>query len=174
MLTSILLLFTGFLNPIADTTDKTVWKKLDLPKFTIEYPSTWQAEAYENATLEFTITSQLEDEDDTYAECVSLAILPLPGLNKNLDSYVAEVAKDIPFTHKNAVIRQNEKMTKANKPCYVLNYAGVFSEFPLAYLQYVWFENDAAYTLTYLAQQGSFERWDDTARKIMDSFTFKP
>jgi hypothetical protein len=127
MLTSILLLFTGFLNPVADTSDNPVWKKLDMPKFSIEYPSSWQAEAYENATLEFTVTSQLEDEDDTYAEFVSLAILPLPGLNKNLDSYVAEVVKDIPFTHKNAVIRQNEKAIKSGKPCYILNFAGKLS-----------------------------------------------
>ena len=114
------------------------------------------------------------DEDDTYAEFVSLALLPLPGLNKTLDTYVAEFSKDIPFTHKNAVIRQNEKMTKSGKPCYVLKYAGKFSEFPLAYLQYIWFENDTVYTLTYLAQQGSFEKWETTARRIMDSFTFKP
>jgi hypothetical protein len=173
MLTSILLLFTGFLNPIPVTTDTSEWKKLDLPKFSIEYPSSWQAESYENATLEFTLTSWLEDEEDTYAEFVSLAILPLPGLNKNLDSYIAETIKEIPFTYKNAAIRQNEKTTKASKPCYILSYAGLYSDFPLSHLQYIWFENDTVFTLSYVAKQGSFERWEETARKIMDSFTFK-
>lgn len=174
MLTSILLLFTGLLAPQTTPTDTSEWKKLDLAKFSIDYPTSWQAESYENAVLEFTITSALEHEDDTYAEFVGLAVLPLPGLNKNLDSYIAEFSADIPFTHKNAVIRTNEKTTKAGKPCYVLEYAGLFSEFPLAYRQYIWYENDTVYTLSYTAQQGSFERWSETAQKIMDSFTFKP
>ena len=105
MLASILLLVTGLFQPITDTTDTSHWKKLDMPRFSIDYPTSWQAESYENATLEFAITSQLEDEDDTYAEFVSLALLPLPGLNKTLDTYVAEFSKDIPFTHKNEIGR---------------------------------------------------------------------
>jgi hypothetical protein len=173
MLTSILLLFTGLMHAPATPSDTTGWKSLESNKYDAKYPTTWQAETYENATLEFSITSAPEDEDDNYSEFVSLAALPLPGLNKTLDSYVNEFVKDIPFTYKKSVITKNEKATKAGKACYVLEYAGVINEFPVAYLQYIWFEYDVCYTLSYTAQQGSYERFKEKAVLIMDSFTFK-
>lgn len=173
MLTSILLLFTGLVHPQASPGDTTGWKSLDSPKYGAKHPSTWQAESYENATLEFSINSPLEDEDDIYSEFVSLAALPLPGLNKTLDAHVSEFVRDIPFTYKKAIITKNEKTTKAGKACYVLEYAGVINEFPVAYLQYIWLENDVCFTLSYTAQQGSYERYKEKAVQIMDSFTFK-
>ncbi len=173
MLTSILLLFTSFVTPELQPADTSGWKELQSTKYGIKHPTNWQGESYENATLEFSINSELENEDDIYAEFVSLAALPLPGLNKSLDSYVSEIVKDIPFAYKKAIITKNEKTVKAGKACYVIEYAGVFSEFPLAYLQYIWLENDVCYTLSYTAQQGSYEKYKGKAVQIMDSFTFK-
>lgn len=173
MLTSILLLFTGLLNPSETPSDTTGWKNLESNKYGAKYPSTWQAETYENATLEFSINSPLVDEDDIYSEFVSLAALPLPGLNKTLDTYIEEFVKDIPFTYKKAIITKNEKSMKAGKPCYVLEYVGVINEFPVAYLQYIWLEYDVCYTLSYTAQQGSYEKFKEKGVQIMDSFTFK-
>jgi hypothetical protein len=94
-------------------------------------------------------------------------------LNKTLDSYAQEVTRDIPFFYQKAIIRENRKDKKGNKDCYVMTYAGLMSEFPLAIRQYIWFENEKSYSLTFTAEQKSFEQWDETALKIMDSFTFK-
>lgn len=173
MLTGILLLFCSIFNPATDTSAVDQWKTLEMKNFKIDYPSEWVGESFENSVQEFTITSPYENEEDYYADFINLAILPMPGSNKNLDTYAADFSRDIPFIYQKAMVRTNEKSVKAGKPCYILEYAGVFNDFPIAYRQYVWFENDTAYTLSFTAQQGSFEKWESIANKIMDSFTFK-
>jgi serine/threonine-protein kinase len=173
MLTSYLLLFFGLFTNPGDTTISTEWKTLEHGDFSIQYPPDWTAESFENSVMEFTISSPIVDEEDNYADFVNLQIQNLPGLNKTLDSYVAEFSRDIPFIYQKATVRKNEKTTKARKNCYVLEYAGVFNDFPIAYRQYIWFENDKAYSLTFTAEQGSFDKWDAISQKVMDSFTFK-
>jgi hypothetical protein len=83
------------------------------------------------------------------------------------------VTHDIPFFYQKSLIRENKKDKKGNRDCYVLTYAGLFSEFPLAIHQYIWFENESSYSLTFTAEQKSFEQWDEIALRIMDSFAFK-
>jgi hypothetical protein len=173
MLTGILLLFCSFFNPAMDTIDTREWKTLEMNDFKIDYPAEWQGESFENSVQEFTITSPYENEEDYYADFVNLAILKLPGLNKNLETYVTEFSRDIPFIYQKAMVRTNEKALRAGRECYILEYAGVFNDFPIAYRQYIWFQNESAYTLSFTAQQGSFEHWESVATKIMDSFTFK-
>ena len=173
MLTSYLLLFFGLFTSPGDTTISKEWKTLEHGNFSIQYPADWVAEGFENSVMEFTISSPLVDEEDNYADFVNLQILNLPGLNKTLDSHVAEVVRDIPFIYQKATIRKNEKTTRDKKSGYILEYADVFNDFPIAYRQYIWFENERAFTLTFTAEQGAFEKWDAVSQKIMDSFTFK-
>jgi len=175
MLTSILLVFTTFFsgNTTVDTTRTAEWKLLDRGDYTITYPSDWTVDVSGNSGMDFIISSPFTDEEDIYNDFVNLTILALPGLNKTLDSYAGEVTRDIPFFFQKAIIRENKKDRKGNKDCYVMTYAGLMSEFPLAIRQYIWFDNDKSYSLTFTSEQKSFEEWDETALKIMNSFTFK-
>jgi hypothetical protein len=175
MLTSILLVFTSLFsgNTGIDTTRAAEWKLLDRGDYSISYPADWTVDVSGNSGMDFLISSPFTDDEDLYNDFINLTILPLPGLNKTLDSYAQEVTRDIPFFYQKAIIRDNKKDRKGNKDCYVMTYAGLMSEFPLAIRQYIWFENDTSYSLTFTAEQKSFEAWDETALKIMDSFTFK-
>ena len=175
MLTSILLLFSGLfsLSTTADTTDNGEWKVLDRGAYSISHPANWTVDVSGNSGMDFLISSPFTDEEDIYNDFINLTILPMKGLNKTLDSYAQEVTKDIPFFYQKAIIRENKKEKKGNRDCYTLTYAGLLSEFPLAFRQYIWFENESSYTLTFTAEQKSFEEWDKIALQIMDSFSFK-
>ncbi len=175
MLTSFLIaLSTLFIAPTeADTTRASEWKLLDRGQFSISHPADWTVDVSGNSGMEFIISSPITDEEDIYNDFVNLTILPMTGLNKTLDSYAQESIKDIPFFYQKSIITKNQKEKKGNKDCYVLTYAGLFSEFPLAFHQYIWFDNEMSYTLTFTAEQKSMEQWSETALKIMDSFTFK-
>jgi hypothetical protein len=175
MLNSLLvLLSTLFISPSdADTTKSEAWKTLELKKYSIQYPQTWSIDTTENSGMEFMISSPFTDEEDIYYDFVNLAVMPMYGLGKNLDTYVADVVKDIPFFYSKAVIAKNAKEKKSGKDCYVLTYAGILNTFPIAMHQYIWFENDMSYTLTFTAEQGAFEKWFKDAEHVMDSFKFK-
>ena len=175
MLTSFLIaLSTLFIAPTdPDTTRAAEWKLLDRGQFSISHPADWTVDVSGNSGMEFIISSPITDEEDIYNDFVNLTILPMPGLNKTLDSYAQETIRDIPFFYQKSIIRDNRKEKKGGKDCYVLTYAGLMSEFPLAFRQYIWFENERSYTLTFTAEQKSMEQWSETALKIMDSFTFK-
>jgi hypothetical protein len=175
MLTSLLIVFSTFFSTptVSDTARATEWKTLDRGDYTISHPADWAVDVSGNSGMDFIISSPFSDEEDMYNDFVNLTILPLPGLNKTLDSYALEVSRDIPFFYQKAIIRENKKDKKGNKDCYVMTYAGLMSEFPLAIRQYIWFENEKAYSLTFTAEQQAFEKWDETAIRIMDSFTFK-
>lgn len=159
--------------PVEDTTRTEGLKTMKINEFTVEYPVTWAVDTSENSGMEFMILSPFSDDEDYYHDFVNLAVLPMYGLGKTLDSYVAEVIRDIPFFYEKAVITKNTKATKAGKPCYILTYAGLLNTFPIAMHQYIWFEGEKTYTLTYTAEQGSFEKWFSEAEKIMDSVQFK-
>jgi hypothetical protein len=157
----------------ADTTKNEGWKKLEVKEYIVEYPAAWAVDTSGNSGMDFILSSPFTDEEDIYNDFVNLTILPMPGLNKTLDSYAQETIRDIPFFYQKSIIRDNRKEKKGGKDCYVLTYAGLMSEFPLAFRQYIWFENERSYTLTFTAEQKSMEQWSETALKIMDSFTFK-
>lgn len=175
MLTSFLIVLSSlFSGPIEiDTTRTAEWKTLDRGEYSIRYPSDWMVDVSGNSGMDFLISSPLTDEEDIYQDFVNLTIIPLPGLNKTLDGYAQETTRDIPFFYQKAIIRENKKNHKGNRDCYTLTYAGLLSEFPLAFRQYIWFENEKSYSLTFTAEQKSFEQWDAIALEIMDSFTFK-
>jgi hypothetical protein len=175
MLTSLLILFSSLFNPeiVVDTTKALEWKTLNRGDYTINHPADWAIDVSGNSGMDFIISSPFTDEEDIYNDFVNLTILPMPGLNKTLDSYAQETIRDIPFFYQKSIIRDNRKDKKGGKDCYVLTYAGLMSEFPLAFRQYIWFENEKSFTLTFTAEQKSFEEWDAIAEQIMDSFTFK-
>ena len=175
MLTSILLLFSSIfcMSAPADTTVKTEWKVLDRGEYTISHPANWTVDVSGNSGMDFIISSPFTDEEDIYNDFINLTMIPMKGLNKTLESYANEAIKDIPFFYQKSIITHNKKEKKGNKDCYTLTYAGIMSEFPLAFHQYIWFENETAYLLTFTAEQKSFEEWDPIARQIMDSFSFK-
>jgi hypothetical protein len=175
MLTSILLLFSSLFNmsATADTTVTTEWKILDRGDYSISHPANWTVDVSGNSGMDFIISSPFTDEEDIYNDFINLTILPMKGLNKTLDTYAKEVTRDIPFFYQKAIITENKKEKRGNKECYMLTYAGLLSEFPLAFHQYIWFENETSYSLTFTAEQKSFEEWDQIARQIMDSFSFK-
>ena len=175
MLTSILIVISTLFSGVteSDTTRSAEWKLLDRGDYTISHPADWTVDVSGNSGMDFLISSPFTDEEDIYNDFINLTILPLPGLNKTLDSYAQEVTRDIPFFYQKAIIRENRRDKKGNKDCYVMTYAGLMSEFPLAIRQYIWFENEKSYSLTFTAEQKSFEQWDEIALKIMDSFTFK-
>ena len=175
MLTSFLLLISTFLMPSApaDTTKNDGWKKLEVKEYIVEYPAAWAVDTSGSSGMDFILSSPFTDEEDIYNDFVNIAVMPMYGLGKTLDSYVDEVVRDIPFFYSKAVIATNKKETKAGKPCYVLTYAGILNTFPIAIHQYIWFENEKTYTLTYTAEQGSFEKWFTDAERIMNSLQFK-
>jgi hypothetical protein len=175
MLTSILLLFCGLfsITAPADTTVNNEWKVLDRGHYSISYPANWTVDVSGNSGMDFIISSPFTDEEDIYNDFINLTIIPMKGLNKTLDSYAKEVSNDIPFFYQKAIIAENKKDKKGNRECYTLTYAGLMAEFPLAIRQYIWFENENSYSLTFTAEQKSFEEWDSIAHQIMDSFSFK-
>jgi hypothetical protein len=175
MLTSFLLLLSTLFMPTepADTSKSAGWKKIVVKEYTVEYPESWAVDTSGASGMDFILSSPLTDEEDYYNDFVNIAVMPMYGLGKTLDSYVEEVIRDIPFFYSKAVITTNKKETKAGKPCYVLTYAGILNTFPIAMHQYIWFENEKTYTLTYTAEQGSIEKWFKDAERIMDSVQFK-
>jgi len=175
MLNSLLLvLSTFFLAPSAADTSKTEsWKSIQVHEFVVECPQSWAIDTSGNSGMDFLILSPFSNEEDGYNDFVNMAVMPMYGLGKNLDTYVADVVKDIPFFYSKSIITKNSKEKKAGRDCYVLTYAGILNTFPIAIHQYIWFENDKSYTLTYTAEQGSFETWFKNAERIMDSLKFK-
>ena len=175
MLTSLLILFSSVFNVSAnaDTVRASEWKVLDRGEYTISHPAEWTVDVSGNSGMDFIISSPFTDEEDIYNDFINLTILPMTGLNKTLDSYAKEVTHDSPFFYQKSIIRENKKDKKGNRDCYVLTYAGLFSEFPLAIRQYIWFENESSYSLTFTAEQKSFEQWDEIALRIIDRFSFK-
>jgi len=160
-------------TPPADTTKSETWKTLELREFSVTYPQSWVIDTSGNSGMDFLILSPFNYEDDSFNDFVNLAIMPMYGSGKNLDTYIADVVRDIPFFYTKAIITKNNKEKKSGKDCYVLTYAGMLNTFPTAIHQYIWFENEKSYTLTYTAEQGSFEKWFKNAERIMDSLKFK-
>ncbi len=144
------------------------WKKLSKAGYEITYPSSWELNESAGAAS-FILLSSQENGNDIFRENVNLVEQDLTGMNLNLEKYT-----EISLSQVKQLI-QNSKLVSSNT---VDNhqeviYEGDQANYRLKFLQYYWVIGNKAYVLTFTAQTTNFDKYLETGKRIMNSFTLK-
>lgn len=141
------------------------------PPFSITYPANWIFDDSGNAGSIFMISSPLTDEEDTYQDFLTLnKYLLAPG--QNLDNYVEQLVKDIPFFYQESKIEANQRREKDGHTFQVIEYSGLFNQFGLTFRQMLWVDDQYIYDLRFTGNTGSVDKVMSQAILTMNSFTF--
>jgi hypothetical protein len=140
----------------------------------MKYPNTWQKQE-ETGPMGFLVAflSPLEDPFDRFSENVNLIVakLPMPATLEQFVRYAYDQAMQLgAFT----VLEGPTKDQLGNLPAYRMVYTGQLpGDLSGKYLVYLALNGDRAYTLTYTAQAGKYEKFLGNARQIAASLEAK-
>lgn len=159
----------------ADNNLKTTgdWKILELPNFSIEYPSGWDLDQSGQMGTSFILFSPLESEKDAFRENVNLLIQDLTGYNIDLNSYTEISEQQIKTMVTNSTLFESKRVNNGNQEYHKIIYAGDQGIFRLKFEQYYWVISDKAYVLTLTCQEHKYEDFKAIGEKIINSFKLK-
>jgi hypothetical protein len=138
-------------------------------KFTIQYPKEWTQQAQGNVLM---FLSPRADATDQFQENVNIILQDLSAQPMNLEQYTALSKKQISDAYgANAVISQGPATIAGQKGEYLI-YNMTYNGRPLKIKSYWFIKGKMAYLFTYTAEPPQFEKYDQTATAIINSFTF--
>lgn len=140
-------------------------------QFDIKYPPGWtRQELNDPITGEIVVfTSPAESDSDLFLEKVYLTIEYLPSEPITLDEYSQLVLERIELTD-NSEIRSDFSLKINGLPARAIVYSRQEGELQLRQMEVFTIKNDRIYLAIYTAQQAKFDKFLDTADRIIDSW----
>ena len=94
----------------------------------------------------------------------------LPDSRITLDKFVEISIQQIKRYITEAKIIENKRIHGKNADYHKIIYTGKHGKLLLKYMQYIWVIDNKAYILTFTAEEKSFDKFFETAKRIMASF----
>ena len=148
-------------------------KTLDLPGFSVQYPSTWELDQSGQMGSSFILFSPLESEKDKFKENVNLLIQDLTGQNIDLNKYTEISEGQIKTMITNSALVESKRIKNGSDEYHKIIYSGDQGIFHLQFEQYYRVVNHKAYVLTFTTEKEKFAEFTETGEKILNSFKLK-
>jgi hypothetical protein len=138
--------------------------------FTINYPSDWQMQQGMNMIA---FLSSLESQDDKFRENVNLLFEDLSNNPMDLEQYMKFSEENAPKLIQNYHLIDKGSMQLGDQKADYLLYEGVANGYSLRFKSYTFIKDSKAYTVTYTAEPGSFDKFSTVAEGVMKSINMK-
>ncbi len=138
-----------------------------------EYPARWQTlEDVRGVAVVF--HSPLESAEDKYNDNVHVIVEDVsgqPGLTA--EAYAASGIAKLPAALEDFRLVGNKGDTVSGRPARLIEYTGRRGDFRLRFLQAVTIADGKAFLITYVAEEGSYDKHLPAARRVLASVAIK-
>jgi hypothetical protein len=149
------------------------WKTLDQPKYSIQYPPTWQLDSSGQMGTSFLLFSPQESGEDGFRENVNLLIQDMAGENIDLDKYTKISEEQIKTMMPNSKLIESTRIKKDATEYHKIIYNGDQEGLHLKFEQYYWVIGNKAFLLTFTSEQNKYDAFKKVGESIMNSFILK-
>lgn len=146
------------------------WKTFSKDEYSIKYPENWKLDASGNMGTVFILFSARASETDSFRENINLTTQDFSKYTMSLDHFAQLSESQIKSVIENAKILESKKLENNGKHYYKIVYTGDQGPYTLKYKQYYFIENKKAYVLTYTSLVSTYDKYNQVATMIMDSF----
>lgn len=140
--------------------------------FLISYPLNWNLADAKSINANFAVTSPLSSNEDQFAENVNLIIQDLKGQNISLSDY-AKLSREQLLTLPNGKIIESRRVNSGDKEFHQIIFEGLLQGRNLKMKQLYFMEKEKVYVLTFTAIKSEYDKYDEIASKIFNSFKLK-
>jgi hypothetical protein len=145
-------------------------KILDENGYSIQYPASWDLDKSGQMGTSFILFSKPSSEQDQFRENVNLLIQDLIGRNINLDDYVEISEGQIKTIITNGNLIESKRLHSNSVDFHKVIFTGKQGIYDLKFEQYYWIKKHKAFVLTFTCEINYFDKYRDTAEKILNSF----
>lgn len=139
--------------------------------YSIQYPKDWTVQT-DITGVSAAFLSPADGDSDTFKENVTLVVQDLAGAaTSSLDQYASETQKALEKMITNFKLVSSEKSDENH--AFFLEYTGTQGQFDLHWQQAAIIEDDKAYIVTYTAEPGNVEKYQDTVGEMIDTLSYK-
>lgn len=138
--------------------------------YSIEYPGSWEFDDSGKFNTKFLIYSNAEILDG-FRENVNLTVQNLPG-DTTLKQFEEATKQQLSQVPKSKIIKSN--IIKLNdKDVFEIVWQGYVTNKDLKFKQHCYLEDNKAHIVTFTAKQDTYEKYEEKASKILNSFILK-
>jgi len=148
------------------------WSQFDNQDYSISYPSTWEFDSSGQMGTLFFMRSPSDSETDKFTENVNL-IKQTNLKDYDLDKYIQLSTNQIIKLIKNSKIIESKRVKVGKHSYHILKYKGLQNQFDLTFTQYIFFEKEQAFLLTFSKETSKEKAYKSIEHQILKSFKFK-
>ncbi|MDG0812547.1 PsbP-related protein [Cohnella rhizosphaerae] len=139
--------------------------------YSIQYPKDWTVQT-DIQGVSAAFLSPADGDSDPFKENVTLVVQELGGAaTGSLDQYAAETQKALEKMITNFKLVSSEKSDADH--AFFLEYTGTQGQFDLHWQQAAIIDDDKAYIVTYTAEPGNVEKYQDTVGEMIDTLSYE-
>ncbi len=164
------IMMIGQTNDTIKQLDIVDWTTLKNEAFEISHPNEWEVNETGLAGTTFILFSPVENQSDLFRDNVNLIIQDLSGYNLTLEKYIEFSLKQLPSMVEDSKVLFSETVEEKGKVFQKLIYTGKQGIYDLRFEQYILIIEEVVYILTLTCEINTFDYYQSTGGKIMDSF----
>ncbi len=145
------------------------FETLNGENYIIKYPNTWELNQSGQMGMTFGLFSPVGLYGDQFRENVNLIEQDISSQDLDLAGYIEVSENQIKTLLQASTIIES----KREKDYHKIIYTGTMGRYKLKFHQRYWVKNGNAYVLTFTAEIGEYDNYNEIALQIMDSFEFK-
>jgi eukaryotic-like serine/threonine-protein kinase len=139
--------------------------------FKMYYPTDWDKKDNYSGTA-FMALSQLENDQDMFAENVNIVTEDLPSSDISIEEYKDASLEQIQQGIENYNMAELNKTTFAGKDAYKVIYTGTSEGYNFKWMQVFAINGSTAYVFTYTADPNGFSKFLPIVEQMLNSFKF--
>ena len=157
-------------NKTSQTSNQSVFKKLNENGYSIQYPDTWDLDKSGQMGTSFILLSKPSSTLDQFRENVNLMVQDLSGQNIDLAKYV-EISEDqIKTMITNGNLLESKKINSNGVEFQRVIFTGKQGIYDLKFEQYYWIKEQKAFVLTLTCAINEFDNYKTEGERILNSF----
>lgn len=149
------------------------WKTLQNSRYSIEYPSSWEADTSGHMGLAFVVYSIATSDKDEFRENVNFIFEDVSQHQLTLDQYSQLSENQLKKMITDFRMVSSTRTELNGRTCRRVVFSGRQGVYQLKYLQYYMIVGNNALVLTFTAEIAEFDKFKSTANRILESFTLK-
>ncbi len=151
----------------------TDWKTFADPKYSVQYPITWELNQSGAMGTSIIILSPMDSNMDKFRENMNVLIQDLSKYGIDLDKYTEISENQIKTMISNVNIIESKRVKVKEGEYHKLLYTGDQGTLHLMFEQYYWVINKNAYVLTFTSEIDKHKGLNEIIAKILSSFVIK-
>ena len=145
------------------------WTEYQKYNYKIEYPKSWSLNDAESTGYAFVMLSPIE-KNETFRENLNLNISFLKGGNVSLEAYKVVSLEKINNMLPNVQILEDKTVKKGSQSYQSVIWIANIGGMSLKVKQHLYVKDNKAYSLSFTATKESFDRFEKTSSRILESF----